>query len=72
MKSRWSLLKAEQVQLYQPFFTDEEVQPFEHPCGSSLDLLQQLLILPILGPSGLDAVLKMGPYEDRVEQDIQL
>lgn len=58
------------------FLTLSSLREVHQPCdqlhGPSLDPLQQLLILPILGLSGLDAVLKMGLHEDRVKQDIQL
>jgi len=64
-----SLLQAEQVQLPQPVFVGEVLQPSEHLCGPSLDLLLLLHIFPVLRAPGLDAVLQMGPHEGRAEAD---
>ena len=41
-------------------------------CGPPLDLLQQLLIFPVLETSGLDVVLQMGPHKGGIERDSHL
>jgi len=50
VSSQPSLLQTEQAQLLQPFFIREEFQPYDHHHGPPLDLLQQLHILPVVGP----------------------
>jgi len=66
-----SLLKAEQFQFPQPFFTGEVLQLSDYLHGHPLDSLQQLHlhIIPVLGAPGLDIVLQMGPHKGRVEGD---
>jgi len=66
------LPQAEQSQVPQAVFIGEVLQPSDHLCGSPLDLLQQLLILPVLEAPGLDAVLPMEPHKGRVERDNHL
>jgi len=48
------------------------LQPSDHLCGLSLDLLQQLHIPSVLGAPGLHTVLWMVPHEGRTEGDIPL
>ena len=69
MRSPQSLLQAKQAQLPQPFFIREVLQPSDHPCGPGLGPLQQLHIFLVLGTPDLDAVLQMGPHEEKVEWD---
>ena len=64
-----SLLQIKQAQLPQPFFTGEVLQPSDHLCGTSLDPIQQLHILPVLGAPELNAVLQKGHHKGRTEQD---
>jgi len=66
---RSSLLQTEQVQLSQPFFVRDVLQPSEHLHGPPLDLLQHLHIFPKLVAPGLDAVLQMESHKDRAEGD---
>jgi len=47
----------------------EVLQPSDHLSGPPLDPLQQLHILPMLGPPDLDTVLQVGPQEGRAEGD---
>ena len=62
-----SLLQGKQSQLPQPFFMGEVLHPSDHLSGPSLDLLQQLHILLVLGALGLGTVLQMGLHKGRVE-----
>lgn len=54
------LLKAEQAQLSQSFFTGEVFQPSDRTHGSPLDPLQQLLCLSCARFPGLDAIRQWG------------
>ena len=45
----------------------EVLHPSDHLSGPSLDLLQQLHILLVLGALGLGTVLQMGLHKGRVE-----
>ena len=72
MRSPQSLLQAKQAQFPQPFFIGEVLQPSDHLCGPPLDVLQQLCTLPILGASGQDAVLQIGPCKGRADGDNHL
>ena len=67
-----SLLHTQQAQLPQPFFIGEVLQPSEHLHGPPLDPLQQLHIFLVLGALGLDAILQMGPYKGRTQEDNHL
>jgi len=49
------------VQGCQPL--DQAAQSSDHLSGPPLDLPQELHVLPVLGASGLDAVLQMGPHK---------
>ena len=69
---RASLLQAEQPQLSQPVFTGDMLQPSDHPRGPSLDSLQQVHVLLMLGAPELDAVLQAGSYKCRVEGESHL
>ena len=51
------------------FFIGEVLQPSDHLHGPPLDLLQQFLILLVLGALGLNALLQMGPHKGRVDAD---
>jgi len=62
-----SLLQAKQAQFTQPFFIGEVLQPSDHLCGPPQDPLQELHVLPVLGATGLDTVLQMGPHKSRAE-----
>ena len=63
-----SLLQTEHPQLPQPVLTGAVLQPSDHLQGPHLDPLQQLCILPVLGPPGLDAALQVGPHKGRTER----
>ena len=45
-----SLLQAKQAQFPQPFLIGEVLQPSDHLSGPPLDPLQELHVLPVLGP----------------------
>ncbi|KAK4829890.1 hypothetical protein QYF61_007282 [Mycteria americana] len=55
-----SLLQAEQPQLSQPVFIGELLQPSDHLHGPSLDSLQQVHVLIMLGAPELDADFRWG------------
>jgi len=61
--------QTEQAQLPQPAFIAEVFQSSDPLCGPPLNLLQQFHIILVLGASGLDTVLQVGPREGRVERD---
>lgn len=65
-----ALLQAEQAQFPQTFFLSEVLQPSDHLCVLPPDLLPQLHILLVLGASGLNTALQMGPQEDRTKRAI--
>lgn len=48
------------------------LQPFENLHGPSLDLLQQLCVLLVLGTPDLDTELQMGRHKDIVQGDNHL
>ncbi|KAK4818782.1 hypothetical protein QYF61_019128, partial [Mycteria americana] len=72
VSSEPSLLQAEQPQLSQPVFIGEVLQPSDHFCGPSLDSLQQVHVLLMLGAPEQDAVLQVGSHESRVEGENHL
>ena len=49
IRSPWSLLQVEQLQLSQLVFTGEVLQPSGHPHGSPVDSIQQIHVLFKLG-----------------------
>jgi len=55
-----SLLQAEQPQLTHPVLIGEVFQPSDHLRGPSLDPLQHIHVLLMLGAPELDAVLQVG------------
>jgi len=67
VRSPWNLLQAEQAQLPQLFFVGEVLQSSDNLCHPTLDTLQQLYIILVLGAPGLGAVMQVGPYEGRAE-----
>ena len=69
MRPPCSHIFSEQNQFPQPVFTEEVLQPLDYICGPPPDPLQMLHFSPVLRTPVLDAVLKMGPHEGRVEKD---
>ena len=65
MKSPWSLLQAKHPKLSRLILVGEVLQPFDHPHGPPLDLLQQLLALR--GPRPRHSTPD-GPYKGRAER----
>jgi len=65
--SQPSLLQAEQPQLPQPGLVGEVLQPSDHLRGPSLDPLQHIHVLLVLGAPELDAGLQVGSHESGVQ-----
>ena len=61
------LFQAEEPQLSQPVLGGEVLQPSDQLCGPPLDPLQQLHVLPVLGPPEVDSVLQLGSHKSRVK-----
>jgi len=72
MSPELSLLQTKQAHLPQPYFIGQMFQLSDHPHCPPLDLLQQLYVFLVLRATGQDAVVQMGPIEDRVEGDNHL
>ena len=66
-----SLLQDEKPQLSQPVLLGEVLQPSDHSHGPPLDLLQQLIVLLVLGHSELVTVLLVESHKSRVEEQNQ-
>jgi len=66
------LLQAEQAQVSQRLLTWEVLQPSDNLHGPSLDTLQQLHIFHVLGATGSDTVLQVGPHQGGTEGDSHL
>ena len=62
-----SLFQAEQPLLSQPVLHGEMFHPWDRSCGSSLDVLGQVHISPVLATPHLDAVLRVESHRRRVE-----
>jgi len=58
---------SRELQLSQPVLAGELLQPSDHPCGPSLDPLQQPRVLLVLGAPELHAVLQVGSHESGIE-----
>ena len=67
VSSEPSLLQADEPQLSQSVFTGDILQSSDHLHRPSLDLLQQLDALLLLGVPELDAILQMASHESRIE-----
>jgi len=63
VRSSWSLLQAEQPQLYhQPFLIGEVFQPSDNFCGPPLDPFQQVHVFLVLRAPELDIGLQVGSW----------
>lgn len=62
-----SFLQAEKLHLSLPLFVGEVLQSSDDLCHPTLDTLQQLYIILVLGALSLGAVMQVGPYEGRTE-----